>query len=279
MRWACWAGLWFRSPHARTHAPRRHTDAARTQLRVACAPSAAAAAAAAAAGILLLLLLLLLHPSPLEDPNLQGPHQSTRGLEPHRALVRAPPSARNYGTRSLATASSGADEPRLSERSSSMRCSESRQSQAASKGFERDAICKTEESEAAGAVSTKGREEAQRGMWRWRKGLGWGFCGFPASPGPWATPRQSATPPATKTRRSSATNCRHRPVTPAKSEREVGSAGRRSQGAGGERGGRDRTCLDDQAHQEPLQPTTSKSIGLGILSAPNVNVRLAPVST
>ena len=35
--------------------------------------------------MILLLLLLLLHPSPLEDPNLQGPHQSTRGLEPCRA--------------------------------------------------------------------------------------------------------------------------------------------------------------------------------------------------
>ena len=51
------------------------------QLRVARAPAAAAvaAAAAAAAGMLLLLLLLLLHPSPLEDPNLQGPHQSHAG--------------------------------------------------------------------------------------------------------------------------------------------------------------------------------------------------------
>ena len=54
--------------------------------------------------MLLLLLLLLLHPSPLEDPNLQGPHQNTRGLEPRRALVRTPPCARNFGTRSLATA-------------------------------------------------------------------------------------------------------------------------------------------------------------------------------
>eukprot|EP00966_Prymnesium_polylepis_P097601 2260852-Prymnesium_polylepis.1 len=33
MRWGCWAGLWFRSPHARAQAPKRHTDAARTQLR------------------------------------------------------------------------------------------------------------------------------------------------------------------------------------------------------------------------------------------------------
>eukprot|EP00966_Prymnesium_polylepis_P248766 5751891-Prymnesium_polylepis.1 len=34
----------------------------------------------------------------------------------------------------------------------------------ASKGFEHDAICETEEIEAAGADSTKGAEEAQRGM-------------------------------------------------------------------------------------------------------------------
>jgi hypothetical protein len=143
-------------PCART-CTRPHTDAARAQLRIARAPSAAAAAAAAAAGMLLLLLLLLLHPSPLEDPNLQGPHQSTRGLEPRRALVRTPPCAHNFGTRALATAWSGAGEPRLSERISSPRCAESCQTLAASKGFERDAICETEESEAAGADSTKGR--------------------------------------------------------------------------------------------------------------------------
>ena len=65
-------------PCART-CTRQHTDAARAQLRVARALSAAAAAAAAAAGMLMLLLLLLLHPSPLEDPNLQGPHQSHAG--------------------------------------------------------------------------------------------------------------------------------------------------------------------------------------------------------
>ena len=79
MRWVCWAGLRFRSPHARAHAPGQHTRCTRAQLQSARAPSAAAAAAAAAAGMLLLLLLLLLHPSPLEDPNLQGPHQSHAG--------------------------------------------------------------------------------------------------------------------------------------------------------------------------------------------------------
>eukprot|EP00966_Prymnesium_polylepis_P258862 5978727-Prymnesium_polylepis.1 len=75
------------------HPARRHTDAARTQLRVARAPAVAdAAAAAAVTGMLLLLLLLLLHPSPLEDPDLQrrGHIRVTRGLEPPRALVRAP---------------------------------------------------------------------------------------------------------------------------------------------------------------------------------------------
>ena len=41
--------------------------------------------------------------------------------------------------------------------------------------FEHDAICETEEYEAAGADSTKGAEEAQKGMRGWRKGLGWGF--------------------------------------------------------------------------------------------------------
>ena len=101
--------------------------------------------------MLLLLLLLLLHPSPLEDPNLQGPHQSTRGLEPRRALVRVPPCARNFGTRDLATPWSGADDPQLSERISSRRCSEGRQAWAAGKGFEHDVSCETEESEAAGA--------------------------------------------------------------------------------------------------------------------------------
>eukprot|EP00966_Prymnesium_polylepis_P003125 71640-Prymnesium_polylepis.1 len=49
MRRGCWAGLWFRSPLVCAHAPRRHTDAARAQLRVARAPAAAAAAVAAAA--------------------------------------------------------------------------------------------------------------------------------------------------------------------------------------------------------------------------------------
>ena len=63
-------------PCART-CTRQHTDAARAQLRVARALSAAAAAAAGM--LLLLLLLLLLHPSPLEDPNLQGPHQNHAG--------------------------------------------------------------------------------------------------------------------------------------------------------------------------------------------------------
>ena len=89
MRWGCWAGLRFRSPHARAHAPGGTPTVPRAQLRVARAPAAAAVAAAAVAGmlLLLLLLLLLLHTSPLEDPNLQGPHQSTRGLEPRRALV------------------------------------------------------------------------------------------------------------------------------------------------------------------------------------------------
>ena len=37
--------------------------------------------------------------------------------------------------------------------------------------FEHDAICETEEYEAAGADSTKGAEEAQRGMRGWRKGF------------------------------------------------------------------------------------------------------------
>ena len=45
--------------------------------------------------------------------------------------------------------------------------------------FEHDAICETEEYEAAGADSTKGAEEAQRGMRGWRKGLGWGFLQLP----------------------------------------------------------------------------------------------------
>ena len=40
-------------------------------------------------------------------------------------------------------------------------------------------ICETEECEAAGADSTKGRREAQRGMQGWRKGLGWGFLRLP----------------------------------------------------------------------------------------------------
>eukprot|EP00966_Prymnesium_polylepis_P139336 3219666-Prymnesium_polylepis.1 len=41
-------------------------------------------------------------------------------------------------------------------------------------------LCETEESEAAGAVdSTKGWKEAQRGMWWWRNGLGWGFLRLP----------------------------------------------------------------------------------------------------
>ena len=45
--------------------------------------------------------------------------------------------------------------------------------------FEHDASCETEEYEAAGADSTKGAEEAQRGMRGWRKGLGWGFLRLP----------------------------------------------------------------------------------------------------
>ena len=210
MRWACWAGLWFRSPHARAHAPRRHPDVARAQLRTARAPSAAAAAAAAAAGMLLLLLLLLLHPSPLEDPNLQGPHQNTRGLEPRRALVRAPPCARNFGTRSLATACSGADEPRLPEQISIPRCPESRQSQAASKGFERDAICETRESEAAGTDSTKGRRRHKGACGGGERDWDGVFCDPPDSPGPWGTPRPAAAAAATKNRRCSAANCRCR---------------------------------------------------------------------
>eukprot|EP00966_Prymnesium_polylepis_P251001 5804047-Prymnesium_polylepis.1 len=69
------------------HPDGTRTSRARNCVRVARAPAAAAATAAAVAGMLFLLLLLLLHPPPLEDPNLQGPNQSTRGLEPRRALV------------------------------------------------------------------------------------------------------------------------------------------------------------------------------------------------
>eukprot|EP00966_Prymnesium_polylepis_P023355 537720-Prymnesium_polylepis.1 len=76
-------------------APGSTPTVTRAQLRVARAPAAAAADAAAANGMLLLLLLLLLHPTLLEDPNLQGPHQSTRGLEPS---FGASPCAHNFGT-------------------------------------------------------------------------------------------------------------------------------------------------------------------------------------
>ena len=129
------------------------------------------------ARLLLLLLLLLLslacscccccccstHP-PWRTPTSRGHIRVTRGLEPLRALVRAPPCTHNFGTRALATAWSGAGEPRLSERIWSRRCSGDRQTWAASKRFEDDASCETEESEAAGADSTKGRREAQRGL-------------------------------------------------------------------------------------------------------------------
>ena len=92
---------------------------------------------------------------------------------------RVLPCAHNFGTSAIATAWSGADDPQLSERVSSKRCSESRQTWAATKGFEHDAICETEESEAAGADSTKGRREAQRGMRGWGKGLEWVFLRLP----------------------------------------------------------------------------------------------------
>eukprot|EP00966_Prymnesium_polylepis_P060239 1397687-Prymnesium_polylepis.1 len=49
MCWGCWAGLSFRSPHARAHAPGGTPTVPRAQLRVARAPAAAAAAAAVAA--------------------------------------------------------------------------------------------------------------------------------------------------------------------------------------------------------------------------------------
>ena len=157
-------------PCART-CTRQHTDAARAQLRVARALSAAAAAAAG---------MLLLLPIPPGGPQPPGAASESRGgsnpVVP--SFVRCCP-ARNFGMRALATACSGADDLRLSERSSSRKCSDCRQSQAASKGLERDAICETEESEAAGAGSTKGRREAERCMWGWGKGLGWDFLRLP----------------------------------------------------------------------------------------------------
>eukprot|EP00966_Prymnesium_polylepis_P269714 6230403-Prymnesium_polylepis.1 len=45
----------------------------------------------------------------------------------------------------------------------------------------------------------------------WEKGLGWGFCDSPCSPGPWGAPRRSVAAPATKTRRLSTADCRRRP--------------------------------------------------------------------
>eukprot|EP00966_Prymnesium_polylepis_P060218 1397050-Prymnesium_polylepis.1 len=77
-----------------------------------------------------------------------------------------------------------------------------RQSQAASNGFERDAICKTEESEAGQRAPIRPRgggrhKGACEGV---GKGIGMVFsCGCPCSPDPWATPRRSAAAPATKT--------------------------------------------------------------------------------
>eukprot|EP00966_Prymnesium_polylepis_P226513 5239659-Prymnesium_polylepis.1 len=55
------------------------------------------------------------------------------GSNPVVPSVRVPPCAHNFGTRDLATAWSGADDPQLSERILSRRCSEGRQAWAASK--------------------------------------------------------------------------------------------------------------------------------------------------
>jgi hypothetical protein len=101
MRWGCWAGLRFRSPHARAHAPGGTPTVPRAQLRVARVPAAAAAAAAAVAGmlLLLLLLLLLLHTSPLPSSSvapgrsalaaLFGPSSNPRSSSvAHRQLVK-----------------------------------------------------------------------------------------------------------------------------------------------------------------------------------------------
>ena len=81
------------------------------------------------ARLLLLLLMLLLplacsccccccccctHP-PWRTPTSRGHIRVTRGVEPRRALVRAPPCAHNFGTCALATAWSVADDSQLSE--------------------------------------------------------------------------------------------------------------------------------------------------------------------
>ena len=154
--------------HPAAHGRRACATAGRTRAFCCCccccwhAPAAAAAAAP---------------PIPPGGPQPPGAASESRGgsnpVVP--SFVRCCP-ARNFGMRALATACSGADDLRLSERSSSRKCSDCRQSQAASKGLERDAICETEESEAAGAGS---RREAERCMWGWGKGLGWDFLRLP----------------------------------------------------------------------------------------------------
>ena len=198
MRCGCWAGLRCRSAHARAHAP----GSTRTPRARNCGPRAR---------LLLLLLLLLLslacscccccccstHP-PWRTPTSRGHIRVTRGLEPLRALVRAPPCTHNFGTRALATAWSGAGEPRLSERIWSRRCSGDRQTWAASKRFKDDASCETEESEAAGADSTKGRRRHKGACGGGERDWDGGFCDSPDSPDPWGTSRWSAAAPATK---------------------------------------------------------------------------------
>ena len=68
------------------------------------------------------------------------------------------------------------------------------------------------------------------------------FCDCPASPAPWGTPRRSAASAATRTRRSSAENCRRRPssayqrlqkVNLRQEVRDAGRKGREGNGAGG----------------------------------------------
>ena len=97
--------------------------------------------------LLLLLLLLLLslacsscyccccctHP-PWRTPTSRGHIRAHGGSNPVAPSFRAPPCARNFGKRDLATPWSGADDLQLSERITSSRCSEARQAWAASKG-------------------------------------------------------------------------------------------------------------------------------------------------
>ena len=205
--------------------------------------------------LLLLLLLLLLSQAcsscyccccctnpPWRTPTSRGHIRVTRGVEPRRALVRAPPCAHNCGTRALATAWSVADDSQLSERTSKRRCSESCQTWASSKGSSTTRVARQRNMRQRAPIRLRGRRRHKGACGGGERDWDGVFCDCPASPAPWGTPRRSAASAATRTRRSSAANCRRRPssayrrlqkVNLRQEVRDAGRKGREGNGAGG----------------------------------------------